>query len=134
MSSGDTVVKRTADVVDDELKDLRQRASLLHHRQMLIYTPSAEREQKVRELEAEVLGSTWNALRQLKADNVSLKSQSAALSASKHASALSPRGKSPRARAEFSSEFQVEEALQRQVAQLTAENERLRSKVAEAAL
>ena len=132
LSSGDATVKRTADVVDDEMRDLRQRASLLHHRQMLIYNPSEARAQKVHDLTAEVEGSTWNMLRQLKSENTTLKAQSASQATARHAAALSPRGRSPRAPVYGNAELQVEEVLQRQVAQLQAENARLRSKMEQA--
>ena len=125
-------------MVDDELKDLRLRSSLLHMKQMQIYRPSSEEEvQKIGELSAEIEGSTWSQIRKLKAERE-------ALTAPPPKALLSPRSKRPQSPRKRGGVFetldesgerqmQVEATLQAEVAKLKAENAKLRSLIPAAA-
>ena len=126
--------KSHTQVIDDELKDLRLRASLLHHKQMQLYQPSSERAEKMRDLTAEVEGSTWAQIRKLKSEHAALQAESVSQTVSRSVAPLSPRSRSPRSRAAGSNEreraqMEVEANLQRQVANLQAENAKLRSSI-----
>ena len=93
-------VKFDTNVIEDELKDLRQRASLLHAKQMLLRDPNnLELKQKVREMAQDLEGSTWATIRDLKMENASLKGRIRCAS-SQASTPRSPRAKQPESRAE----------------------------------
>ena len=120
-------VKFDTNVIEDELKDLRQRASLLHAKQMLLRDPNnLELKQKVREMAQDLEGSTWATIRDLKMENASLKGRIRCAS-SQASTPRSPRAKQPESREQ--QELAVESSLQEEVAKLRAQNSRLRAKL-----
>ena len=134
LSSGFT--RSDTELVDDEVKDLRLRASLLHMKQMQLYRPSNQGEiQKIGELSVAIEGSTWAQIRKLKAERAALAAESSvARQASPSKAPLSPRSKPPPPRKSLVDEseerqMQVEATLQAEVAKLQRENAKLRSSI-----
>ena len=58
---------------EDQLKFLKQRARLMHMRMAQIYEPTQKRREDISNLTMEMEGSTWHAIKQLEAENKTLK-------------------------------------------------------------
>lgn len=119
--------KFLVDMEEDQLKFLKQRARLMHMRMAQIYEPTQKRREEISNLTMEMEGSTWHAIKQLEAENKTLKATQQLQS---HAPD-SPRSRSPRKPTSTSSrgarELAVETSLQLQVQKLQEENARLRA-------
>ena len=131
--SGHRAVNNQRDLIDDELKDLRQRASLLHLQQMQLYGGTQGRNALIQDLSKEVYGSTRSAIRALKAENADLRARGVSkMATDAHpGTPRSPRSKGVGGAAEDHEkrQMEIEAALQRQLARLKEENARLRAQI-----